>query len=96
MECQPRVLITAHLHLWYSETENCLDFLDSLTGLCGLVAPREDGCSCGVSQLMMLMDTLPETNSSPLKMDGWNTTFLLGFDLFSGAFAVSFTEGSRS
>ena len=63
----------AHLHLWYSETENCLDFLDSLTGLCGLVAPREDGCSCGASQLMMWMDTLPETNSSPLKMDGWNT-----------------------
>ena len=29
--------------------------------------------------------TLPETNSSPLKMDGWNTTFLLGFGLFSGA-----------
>ena len=22
--------------------------------------------------------TLPETNSSPLKMDGWNTTLLLG------------------
>ena len=30
-------------------------------------------------------DTLPETNSLPLKMDGWNTTFLLGFGLFSGA-----------
>ena len=29
--------------------------------------------------------TLPETNSSPLKMDGWNTTFLLGPGLFSGA-----------
>ncbi len=29
--------------------------------------------------------TLLETNSSPLKMDGWNTTFLLGFGLFSGA-----------
>ncbi len=29
--------------------------------------------------------TLPETNSSPLKMAGWNTTFLLGFGLFSGA-----------
>ncbi len=29
--------------------------------------------------------TLPETNSSPLQMDGWNTTFLLGFGLFSGA-----------
>ena len=30
--------------------------------------------------------TLPETNSSPLKMDGWNTTFL---PLFSGATLVS-------
>ncbi len=40
--------------------------------------------------------TLPETNSSPLKMDGWNTTFLLGFGLFSGAFAVSFREGKMS
>ena len=37
--------------------------------------------------------TLPETNELPLKMDGWNTTFLLGFGLFSGAFAVSFREG---
>ena len=36
--------------------------------------------------------TLPESNSSPLKMDGWNTTFLLGFGLFSGALAVSFRE----
>ena len=26
--------------------------------------------------------TLPETNSSPLKMDGWNTTFLLGRPIF--------------
>ena len=26
-------------------------------------------------------------------MDGWNTTFLLGLGLFSGAFAVSFREG---
>ena len=40
------------------------------------------------------VNTLPETNSSPLKMDGWNTTFLLGFGLFSGAFAVSFREGN--
>ena len=28
--------------------------------------------------------TLPETNSSPLKIDGLKTTFLLGFGLFSG------------
>ena len=27
-------------------------------------------------------------------MDGWNTTFLLDFGLFSGAFAVSFREGT--
>ena len=26
--------------------------------------------------------TLPETNSSPLKMDGWNTTFLSGRPIF--------------
>ena len=29
--------------------------------------------------------TLPETNSSHLKMDGWNTNFLSGPGLFSGA-----------
>ena len=27
--------------------------------------------------------TLPETNSPHLKMDGWNTSFFLGPDLFS-------------
>ena len=34
-------------------------------------------------------DTLPETNSSPLKMDGWNTTFLLGWSIFRGEPLVS-------
>ena len=29
--------------------------------------------------------TLPETNSSHLKMDGWEITYLLGPGLFSGA-----------
>ena len=35
--------------------------------------------------------TLPETKpaSLPLKMDGWNTCFLLGVCLFSGAMLVS-------
>ena len=41
----------------------------------------------------MVQVTLPETNCLPLEMDGWNTIFLLGFGLFSGAFAVSFREG---
>ena len=35
-------------------------------------------------------DTLPETNSSHLKMDGWNTIASFWDGLFSGAFAVSF------
>ena len=34
--------------------------------------------------------TLPETNSSPLKVDGWNTIVSFWETLFSGAFAVSF------
>ena len=36
--------------------------------------------------------TLPETNSSPLKMDGWNTSFLLGWPIFRCY--VSFREGT--
>ena len=30
-------------------------------------------------------DTLPKTNSLPLKNGGWETTFLLGLSLFSEA-----------
>ena len=37
--------------------------------------------------------TLPETNSSHLKMDGWNTTFLLGWPIFRGHGHVSFRGG---
>ena len=36
--------------------------------------------------------TLPETNSSHLKMDGWNTSFLLGWPVFRCY--VSFREGN--
>ena len=36
--------------------------------------------------------TLPETNSSPLQMDGWNTGFLLGNPIFR--LYVSFREGT--
>ena len=35
--------------------------------------------------------TLPETNSSPLKIGGWNTSFLSGWPIFRGVF-VSFRE----
>ena len=40
---------------------------------------------------MAMNATLPETNSSPLKMDGWNTSFLLGWPIFRGY--GSFREG---
>ena len=32
--------------------------------------------------------TLPETNSSDLKMDGWNTNFLVGWPIFRGELLV--------
>ena len=35
-----------------------------------------------------MVATLPETNSSHLKMDGWNTHFLLGWPICSGATLV--------
>ena len=38
--------------------------------------------------------TLPETSSSPLKIDPWKRRFLLVSPAFSGAFAVSFREGT--
>ena len=43
--------------------------IDPGTGLCWcfFFVDPEKNCS-----------TLPETNSSPLQMDGWKTTFLLG------------------
>ena len=41
--------------------------------------------------------TLPETNSEwkHLKMDGWKTIVSFWETIFSGAFAVSFREGTR-
>ena len=33
--------------------------------------------------------TLPETNNSHLKVDGWNTSFLLGWPIFRGELLVS-------
>ena len=40
---------------------------------------------------MFPMNTLPETNSLHPKMDGWKTTFFLGWPIFRGY--VSFREG---
>ena len=41
-----------------------------------------------------MSDTLPETNSSHLKMDFWNTSFPLGWPIFRGY--VSFLECSST
>ena len=43
------------------------------------------------SNWILSSTTLPETNSLHLKMDGWNTSFLLGWPIFR-TFAVSFRE----
>ena len=47
-----------------------------------------------VSRSIMHQNTPPETDSSHLKMDGWNTNFLLGRlgPFFRGRLAVSFRE----
>ena len=49
-------------------------------------------CAEGVffNVMTQLMVTLPETNSLHLKMDRWNTRFLLGWPIFRGY--VSFRE----
>ena len=44
--------------------------------------------------VVSLYATLPETNSSHLKMHGWNTIVSFWDGLFSEAFAVSFREGT--
>ena len=47
-------------------------------------------CQCMIGRSTSTI-TLPETNGSPLKMNGWNATFLLGRPIFRGY--VSFREG---
>ena len=44
-------------------------------------------------KLDVMIDTLPETNSSHLKMDVWKTNLSFYNGPFSGAFAVSFGQG---
>ena len=42
----------------------------------------------GISEKKIRKDTLPETNSSHLKMDGWNTIVSIWDDLFSEAMSI--------
>ena len=35
-----------------------------------------------------LWDTIPETNELHLKIDGWNTSFILGWAYFQGIWSV--------
>ncbi len=50
----------------------------------------------GIWKTLGKEDTLPETNSHFAPENGWfqYDRFLLGLNLFSGAFAVSFREGT--
>ena len=51
------------------------------------------GQRCSGTVFLYQAIPLPETNSSPLKMDGWNTTFPIGEAYFQGR-TVSFREGN--
>ena len=54
--------------------------------------PSDSQLMIGVSEPSpptQMVFTLPETKSSPPKMDGWNTTFLLGRPIFRGKLLVS-------
>ena len=44
---------------------------------------------------LMYIHTLPETNSSHLKMDGWKMSFLFGMSYFQVR-TVSFREGNHT
>ncbi len=59
---------------------------------CGLSGKRLDNFQKGSTRKLYSVSTLPETNSSHLKMDGWNTSFLLGWPIFRGY--LSFREGN--
>ena len=48
-----------------------------------------------IRSVKILLNDLPETNSSHLKMDGWNTSFLLWKGLYSGAMLVSGSVTNR-
>ena len=58
----------------------------------GLSRPKVAGSGIFLFETINVQVTLPETDSSPLKMDGWNTIFLLGRPIFRGY--VSFRECS--
>ena len=50
-----------------------------------LSTPDVNECWCSIFEFWSSQNgTLPETNGSPLKMDGWNTTFLFGRPIFRG------------
>ena len=66
------------------------DLRESISPKSNEVVPQK-GTISRVFQIIIIFEgTLPETNSSHLKMDGWKTSFLLGWPIFRGY--VSFRE----
>ena len=49
-----------------------------------------------LAEVVILMATLPETNSSPLKMDGWNTSLSYWVSAYFQGRAVSSREGNQA
>ncbi len=88
----PHIFIMRNSHLYFVDNRNWVwcsgsyGHLPEDFGRQGGDGPARWGCwflkILVISTTFQQMDTLTETNSSHLKMDGWNTTVLLGFGLF--------------
>ena len=82
----------------FSGAPKCLVtfFFQSWAPKLDVTAPKACLCAANLAfkkNATLTSGTFPETNSSPLKMDAWNTTFLLGSrPIFRGY--VSFREGN--
>ncbi len=97
MECQ-----TPQSHMTYPKISNTAVKVGNAQLPKGGLVKNQDK---PIPSTFQVVYTLPETNSSPLKMDGWNTTFLLGRPIFRGYVsfreciyceAVAFSKSSRS
>ena len=93
------ILCIIYIYIMYVDVDPCCDggilVVSMKFGVEKLIKPATLHWSIGPKMMDPEVSgknpTLPETNSSPLKMDGLNTTFLLGRPIFRGY--VSFREG---
>ena len=94
---------STHTHRWLSSSfgwlYNCLNYCKAFKKILEFFKkspfaskPRKNLKEHSKKHILEQLITLPETNSSHLKLDGWKTNFLLGHLIFTGY--VSFREGN--